>query len=76
MVKELSALVVYLGIVYVPFVICVGIVWLVGASIFRKTKGDAWQAAIKRSGKEAAITTIILLIGLFSLGLFAFLGGV
>lgn len=76
MVYNFLALVMYLGIVYVPFALCIGIVWFIGASIFRKTKGAAWQTAVKRSAKEAAITTIIILTGLLFLGLIAFLSGV
>lgn len=76
MVYNFLALVVYLGIAYVPFALCIGAVWFVGASTFRKTKGEAWQIAMKRSAKEAAITAIVILMGLFFLGLIAFLSGV
>ena len=76
MVYNFLVLVAYLGIVYVPFALCIGIVWLMGASIFRKTTGATWQTAMKRSAKEAAITTIVILTGLLFLGLVAFLSGV
>jgi len=67
------ALVVYLGIAYVPFSFCIGLMWFAGAFIFRKTKGQAWKIAMKRSAKEATITTIVILMGLFFLGMAAFL---
>lgn len=62
----------YLGVVYIPFAICVGLIWFLGATGFRKMRGLPLNQAIRLSFKEAVICIILLAVALLLFGLLSF----
>lgn len=76
MINTVLMLAAYLGVAYVPFALCVGLIWLACASTYRRFKGVPFADAVKRSGKEAAWAFLILTLCLLCMGMMAFLMGV